>query len=70
LLVLYTDGITEARADGRLFGYEGLLDVVRSFRECSPEDLAERLYERAKTHARGALQDDVALMVVRRDTEE
>ena len=70
LLVLYTDGITEARADGRLFGYEGLLDVVRSFRECSPEDLAERLYERAKTHARGTLQDDVALMVVRRDTEE
>ncbi|MBI2844451.1 MAG: SpoIIE family protein phosphatase [Armatimonadetes bacterium] len=64
-LVLYTDGITEARADGVLFGPDGLIETLSECSECPPQELAENVYQRAKEHAQGAIHDDIALIAIR-----
>lgn len=62
LLVLYTDGITEARNDERnFFDVEGLDDVMqRCTREgiCSPQGLVEQILSAVHTHAGGREADD------------
>jgi sigma-B regulation protein RsbU (phosphoserine phosphatase) len=67
-LVLYTDGVTEARnAAGEFFDEEGLLH----FLECQPldlssEELALRLRTEVQVFTGGTeLEDDMTLMVVR-----
>lgn len=64
-LVLYTDGITESRWAGEFFGYEGIAEAIRSCRECEPDEITDQIYERAKSHARGLLQDDIAVVVIK-----
>lgn len=68
MLVLYTDGITEARTAGRLFGQEGLINAVQSCQDCSIDELADYICKRANSHANGIIQDDVALIVIKRGT--
>jgi sigma-B regulation protein RsbU (phosphoserine phosphatase) len=66
VLVLYTDGITESRKNGHLFGFDGLVGVLEGCKSCTPREIAELVYERAKNYAEGVVRDDVALIVVRR----
>jgi serine phosphatase RsbU (regulator of sigma subunit) len=63
-LVLYTDGITEARVGGALFGHDRLVSAIKDCSGCSPEELAERVYDEAKSYANNVVQDDVALVVI------
>ncbi|WP_372411103.1 PP2C family protein-serine/threonine phosphatase [Streptomyces luteireticuli] len=64
LLVLYTDGVTEARdAEGRFYPLESRLARMP---ENSPDALADRLVADLLAHAGGTLSDDAALLVVRR----
>ena len=64
-LVLYTDGLTEARRDGALFGEERLLEVLASAPDVSPQKLVETL-RAALLDFSGELRDDVQILVVRR----
>jgi sigma-B regulation protein RsbU (phosphoserine phosphatase) len=64
-LLLYTDGLTEARADGGLFGEARLLETVRALAASPASVLAQSLYAKAIDFAGGSLHDDVALLVVR-----
>jgi PAS domain S-box-containing protein len=66
LLVLYTDGIIEARRQGREFGEEGLRDALRDSAGEDPAQLARSVYGAARTWCGGRLTDDVAIAVVRR----
>lgn len=67
-LLLYTDGITEARnAEGELLGEERLLSVVR---ECvfsyGAKGLLDSISESVASHSSGTVQnDDIALISVR-----
>lgn len=65
-LVVYTDGITESRSAGVLFGWNRLSDVVRGCSSCSSREIADAVYTSAKDYADGLLRDDVALIVIRR----
>jgi PAS domain S-box-containing protein len=67
-LVLYTDGLTEARSAGALYG-DGrlLLAATDAPRDSSPERLAEHLFFDALDFAGGSLSDDLAILVVRVD---
>jgi serine phosphatase RsbU (regulator of sigma subunit) len=64
-LVLYTDGITDARAGDRTFGEEGLAACVTSARASSAEDLAAHVDAAVQRADAGPARDDVALMVLR-----
>jgi serine phosphatase RsbU (regulator of sigma subunit) len=66
VLVLYTDGILEARRQGREFGEEGLREALRDAAGETPSQLARSVYAAARTWAGGRLSDDVAVAVARR----
>jgi PAS domain S-box-containing protein len=65
-LVLYTDGLIEARRRGAEFGEASLRDVLMERREDDPDTLARAAYAAARAWCGGRLGDDVAIAVVRR----
>ncbi len=65
-LVLYTDGVVEARQNDELYG-EGRLDaLLAERRHLSPQALAAAVAESAREFAGGDLADDLAVVVIRR----
>jgi serine phosphatase RsbU (regulator of sigma subunit) len=65
-LLLYTDGLSEARDARRAF-YDpatGLATVLRGRRYAGPEELLDRLLADVMAHTRGGLDDDMALLAV------
>ena len=67
-VVLFTDGLTEARnpADEE-FGEERLVDATVTHRACSAPALQARLADAVATFTGGCLQDDATLMVLAAD---
>ena len=64
-LVLYTDGITEARrADDEEFGEERLAALSRQHRRCSAPALQARLTAAVAGFTSGEFQDDATLIVM------
>lgn len=68
-LVMYTDGLTEARRGGEQFGPERLAREVLNLRLRRPSALARGIYAAARLWSEGELADDVAIAVVRRDED-
>jgi serine phosphatase RsbU (regulator of sigma subunit) len=65
-LILYTDGVVEARdKQGELFGIDRLVDLVSTSSGRSAEGIARRIELAAVGHAAGTV-DDIAILVVRR----
>jgi PAS domain S-box-containing protein len=62
-LVLYTDGVIEARRDGELFG-EGRLEQLVREADVPIEALPERLLEEVLAFSGGELRDDVAMLAL------
>jgi sigma-B regulation protein RsbU (phosphoserine phosphatase) len=67
LLVLYTDGITEALgSEGQAFGREELAEVVRREQNSSPKDLIGSIREELEAFTKGQpAADDTTLIVCR-----
>jgi phosphoserine phosphatase RsbU/P len=67
LVVLYTDGITEAAdEENRLYGQEQLLDVVRRCHRLAAEDIKEAIVSDVKRHIGGqVLFDDLTLVLLK-----
>jgi sigma-B regulation protein RsbU (phosphoserine phosphatase) len=63
LLVLYTDGVTEARARGSLFGEERLRDLVAGGAE-GADALAGEIEQAVRAFS-PALSDDTAILILR-----
>lgn len=67
LLVLYTDGLTEARnSHGDLFGLDRLLSAVDKCADEPAEVVPESLFLSAFSFADGHLKDDIAIVALRR----
>lgn len=66
VLVVYTDGLIEARRRGREFGEDALRDVLVAAVGDAPHDLAHGAYAAVRTWCGGRLGDDVAIAVLRR----
>jgi len=67
-LVLFTDGITEARnVDDDEFGESRLQDAIVQHRDCSAPALQARIAEAVSAFAGGPLQDDATLIVLAAD---
>ena len=67
LVVLYTDGVVEARAaGGELWGHERLDRFLGEHRGLPVAELAERVVAACREFAGGDLEDDCAIVVVKR----
>jgi sigma-B regulation protein RsbU (phosphoserine phosphatase) len=71
LLVLFTDGVTEARlAGGELFGEERLEGMLRSSLASPVADVCRRVIRAASDFTRGNLPDDATVLVLKRTCRE
>jgi phosphoserine phosphatase RsbU/P len=72
LIILYSDGITEAPgAGGELFGEQRLIDIARHHHQERAAVIKDRILEAVHAHAGdGAAADDMTLVIVQRLTTE
>ncbi|MHB0977456.1 MAG: PP2C family protein-serine/threonine phosphatase [Candidatus Aquicultorales bacterium] len=69
-IVLYTDGLSEARRNGgELFGSQGIERVLSKTGGGTASDLIDELVEAARVWTGGHLRDDTAIIVVCRESE-
>jgi serine phosphatase RsbU (regulator of sigma subunit) len=64
-LVLYTDGASEARRDGRELGVEGVARALSAVGGADAGEIARHLERAALDFGGGRLRDDLAILVVR-----
>jgi len=69
-LVLYTDGVTEARSDGELFGEENAFRAACELAACELSEVPWRLLERVLEFSGGALRDDCVIVAIERTGTE
>lgn len=63
LVVVVTDGITEARSPGPdLFGKDRLIELIKKNGAAPPEEVVIGIMDAATEHAGGQLQDDAAVV--------
>lgn len=65
-VVLYTDGVVEARRGGELYGEERLDKLLGDNRELPAQQLADAVLADCRRWVGGDLRDDCAVVVVRR----
>lgn len=66
VLIMYTDGVTEARRDGKFFDAAGVREAAEPLIGSSASQLAEGIENEVRRFAGGRLRDDIALLVVKR----
>jgi phosphoserine phosphatase RsbU/P len=64
-VLLYTDGLTEARRDGKLFGLEGVAAALGELDDPSPSEAVAILRSRVAEYAAGRLSDDLCMLAAR-----
>jgi serine phosphatase RsbU (regulator of sigma subunit) len=64
-VLLYTDGLTEARHDGKLFGLDGVSATLGGLHRPSPAEAVAILRARVADFAYGTLTDDLCLLAAR-----
>lgn len=66
LLVMYTDGLAEARAGEQLFGEDRIASILRRDPGVGADVLCKSLLSAARDFATAALRDDVAILAIRK----
>jgi len=64
-VLLYTDGLTEARHDGELFGLDRVSAALGDLHQPSPTEAVAVLRARVADYAYGTLTDDLCLLAAR-----
>jgi serine phosphatase RsbU (regulator of sigma subunit) len=67
LCLLYTDGLAEARDGDNLFGEDRIAQQLRKDPGVAPDVLCKSLLEAARDFSRGPINDDVAILAIRRE---
>jgi sigma-B regulation protein RsbU (phosphoserine phosphatase) len=66
IVVLYTDGVIEARRGSELYGEARLDALLAERRDLAPAQLAQAVLDDCRAFAAGELADDCAVVVVKR----
>lgn len=66
-VVLYTDGLAEARSGDTQFGEDRIAQIIRRDPGVAPDVLVKTLIDAAHDFAHGAIGDDVAILAIRRE---
>ncbi len=67
VILLYTDGITEAERDDEYFGVEKLLDIVRTNISKNSDEIVDEVLRQVATFSEGSPQsDDRTIIVIRK----
>ncbi len=66
LALLYTDGLAEARSGTDFFGEDRIAQAIRRDPGVAPDVLCKALLDTARDFADGTINDDVAILAVRR----
>jgi GAF domain-containing protein len=66
LLFLYTDGLTEARRDGELYGEERLFEFLASTKNGPVSDVVREVVGEVVGYTGNRLRDDLAILALRR----
>ena len=69
IVVLYTDGVIEARRDSELYGEARLDALLAERRDLAPAQLAQAVLDDCRAFAAGELADDCAVVVVKRTVD-
>ncbi len=67
LCLLYTDGLAEARDGENLFGEDRIAQAVRRDPGVAADVLCKSLLEAARDFNNGPINDDVAILAIRRE---
>jgi len=65
VLLLYTDGVTEARTGSDMLEIQGVQAVLRRAAGASARTICDLVYRRAVDFSGGSLKDDVAIVAIR-----
>jgi sigma-B regulation protein RsbU (phosphoserine phosphatase) len=65
IVMIYTDGITDARSEGKFFGIDGLSRVLTANIDRDEQAIANIALNAAEELAGGSLRDDAAVLVVK-----
>jgi len=63
-LVLYTDGVTEARHDEEFYGEERLIDFLTQAQEIPVKEIPQAIYNDIVAYSGGKLLDDIAILAI------
>jgi len=67
-LILYTDGVTEARSpDGNMLEEEGFEELLAQHNNLSAQEICEKIVQHVDEFQQGKLHDDVTILVLRRE---
>jgi PAS domain S-box-containing protein len=64
-LVMYTDGLTEARHEFELFGEERLIEALCAARSADSRGIVDSILRSVTAFAEGRLDDDIAIVAIR-----
>ena len=65
MIVLFSDGLLDARSGSDIFGEEGVHNVLAEFDNASPDEVVAALLDKAESHAGGEPPDDIAIVAMR-----
>ncbi|MCK4267372.1 MAG: serine/threonine-protein phosphatase, partial [Actinomycetia bacterium] len=64
MLLLYTDGVIEARREGELYGEDRLVGLTRGSGTTRTKELPQRILEEVSGFCEGGLKDDLAILTI------
>ncbi|HEY3374804.1 MAG TPA: SpoIIE family protein phosphatase [Candidatus Aquicultor sp.] len=64
ILIGYTDGVIEARHEGRFFGEEGLVQFIEGLKDISVANLPQLIFNEIMSQTSSRLSDDLAVLCV------
>jgi hypothetical protein len=67
VLILYTDGVTEARRDGEMYGVDRVIEYLGVRKGSSLESLVNDVFDNVRAYTDNRLRDDVAMLAIALD---